>query len=547
MAQVRPPNVVLILADDMGFSDLGCYGSEIRTPNLDSLARGGVQMTQFYNTARCSPSRASLLTGLHPHQTGIGVLTNDDRPIGYPGTLNERCITVAELLQRSGYTTAMRGKWHLSGNTSTADRSWPTRRGFGSFFGILAGAASYYDPVTLMRDETPVRVDDGFYLTSALGREAAEFVDAHVAEEPSTPFLLYLPFTAPHWPLHAPKDIVAHYHGVFDAGWDDLRERRHQRLKGLGLISGRWDLPPRDAGVVAWSDVADKAWQARRMEVYAAQIEIMDAAIGELVAALQRTGQLDNTLIVFLSDNGGCAEEMAPAWVDEMPVRPYNNPARTLDGRRVRRGNDPSAVPGGPETFASYGRPWANVSNTPFREYKHFVHEGGIATPLIAHWPAGQLRQGICATPHQLPDVLATIVEACGVDYAPGHTVTSAGVELDVPPLEGVSMLSSWQGSPVTDHPLYFEHEGNCAIREGRWKLVRKFGGRWELYDLVADRTETHDLAATQVDRVKAMALRWQDWAVRCGVKPYEWVSAAMVSPRPGGTIDVSFTSSRPE
>jgi arylsulfatase A-like enzyme len=530
------PNIILIMADDMGYSDIGCYGSEIRTPNLDALGTNGVRMSQFYNTARCSPARASLLTGLHPHQTGIGILTDNDGPVGYPGTINDRCVTIAEVLGDHGYRTAMRGKWHLTGQVHQPDGTWPTRRGFESFYGILTGASNYYDPTTLTRDETPEKADGDYYFTTVLGEEAAAFVTDQAAAD--DPFFLYLPFTAPHWPLHAPAEVIDSYRGVFDDGWDDLRERRYRRLIESGMINGNWPLSDRDDQVVSWRQTADREWQARRMEVYAAQVELLDAAIGRVVDALRGTGQLDNTLIMFLSDNGGCAEEMPPGWVDDLPKLPVHMTALTRDGERIRRGNSLDIVPGGPETYSSYGKPWANLSNTPFREYKHWVHEGGIATPFIAHWPDGDLRAGIDHDPHQLPDVMATVLEATGATYPetfPGR---------DLLPPEGRSMLGSWRGTPTGDHQLFFEHEGNCAIREGRWKLVRKYPNDWELYDLDVDRTELHDLSADQPERVSAMAERWQQWADRCGVKPRGPIVASQPRPNPNGLVVDSYRSS---
>lgn len=531
------PNVVLIMADDMGYSDIGCYGSEIRTPNLDALAAGGVAMSQFYNTARCSPARASLLTGLHPHQTGIGILTDDNGPVGYPGTINNRCVTIAEILRDHGYATAMRGKWHLTGQVHEPNDAWPTRRGFDDFYGILTGASSYFDPSTLNRGEVPEPFTEDRYLTTVIGQEGAAFVEGQRADQP---FFLYLPFTAPHWPLHAPEDMVASYRGVFDDGWDALRERRYQRLIASGMINGSWALSPRDDEVVAWDEAGDHDWQARRMEVYAAQVELLDAAIGTVMEALRAAGRLDDTLIMFLSDNGGCAEEMPPGWADDLPQLPVHMQSSTRDGDRVRRGNAPEVNPGGPDSYSSYGKPWANLSNTPFREYKHWVHEGGIATPFIAHWPDGGLQAGIDHDPHQLPDVLATVLEVTGASYPdnfPGR---------DLLPPEGTSMLSSWQGTPTGEHPLFFEHEGNGAIREGRWKLVRKFGKDWELYDLDEDRTELHDLSDQQPERVGAMAGRWQQWADRCGVKPRGPIVATFRPPNPHGLVVNSYRSSWP-
>lgn len=514
------PNVVLILADDMGFSDLGCFGSKINTPHLDGLAAGGVVMSQFYNTARCSPSRASLLTGVHPHQTGIGILTHNDGPLGYPGTLNDRCVTMAEVLKQAGYGTYLSGKWHLSGPIHEPDSSWPTRRGFDRFYGIVAGAATYYHPRTLMSDETPVtHFGDDFYLTTALGDQASRFIADHL-EQRDDPFFLYLAFTAPHWPLHAPEEAVERYRGVFDAGWDALRTERYEHLCAAGLINGRWPLSERDADVLAWDETADQAWQARRMEVYAAQLELMDAAVGGVVQTLASAGQLDNTLIMFCSDNGGCAEEMPPGWIDELPHPMVHTPASTLGGRRVKRGNAPWVVPGAADTYASYGRPWANVSNTPFREYKHWVHEGGIATPLLAHWPAGLSAGDITHQPHQLPDVMATVLQVAGVDYPEQFNGR------DIIALEGRSMLAAWRGEPATenDHSLCFEHEGNAAIRRGRWKLVRRYPDQWELFDLENDRTERDDLSSRHPEIVRRLASDYQTWADRAGVLPREQV-----------------------
>lgn len=536
----RRPDVLIILADDLGYSDVGCYGSEIDTPNLDALATAGVRMSQFYNTARCSPSRASLLTGLHPHQTGIGVLTRNDGPGGYPGTLSTDCATLAEVLRTSGYATAMAGKWHLTGQVREPDDTWPTRRGFDHHYGIVTGAASYYDPVTLTEDERPAEAGDGFYLTTELGERAAGYVRDHAATAPDRPLFLYLALTAPHWPLHAPEDVIAKYTERYRAGWDELRTRRLARQVETGLLRSDWPLTDRDPEVPAWAETADRDWQARRMAVYAAQVELMDAAIGRVVDELRATGRLDHTLIIFLSDNGGCAEEMPPGHADELATPPLHVPLRTRSGERVRVGNAPEIVPGGPDTYCSYGKPWANLSNTPFREYKHWVHEGGIATPLIAHWPAA-LPAGVTVhDPYQLPDIMATVLEAAGARYPDRRGPHP------VPPLEGSSMLPSWRGDGAEDHWLFWEHEGNSAVRRGRWKLVRKHGHPWELYDLDQDRTETEDRAADQPELVQEMITAYQAWADRCGVLPREQVLATH---GPGGLgprlVDARHRSAR--
>lgn len=542
-AAATRPDIVIILADDLGYSDVGCYGSEIDTPHLDALAAGGVRMSQFYNTARCSPSRASLLTGLHPHQTGIGVLTRDDGPGGYPGTLSTDCATMAEVLGEAGYATAMAGKWHLTGQIRERDETWPTARGFDHHYGIIAGAASYYDPATLTEDGQPAEAGEDYYLTDELGERAARYLSDHAAERPDQPIFLYLALTAPHWPLHAPEHVIERYVERYRAGWDRLRAERHRRQQESGLLDPAWGLTERDDDVPAWNDTADTDWQARRMAVYAAQVELMDAAIGRVVEAQRATGRLDNTVIIFLSDNGGCAEEMPPGLVDELVSKPPHLPSVTRTGERVRCGNSPEIVPGGPDTYSSYGTPWANLSNTPFREYKHWVHEGGIATPLIAHWPAGIPAGGTVHEPHQLPDVMATILEITGARYPDRRGPHP------VPSLEGTSMLPAWHGTGADDdHELFWEHEGNSAVRRGRWKLVRKHGRPWELYDLAADRSELSDRASEHPALVEQLAASYQKWADRCGVLPREQVLATFTAAPPPGLqlVDQSHRSARP-
>jgi len=481
-------------------------------------------MSQFYNTARCSPSRASLLTGLQPHQTGIGILTEDQRPYGYPGTLNDRCVTLAEVLSAAGYATYMSGKWHLCGQMDRPHDAWPTRRGFDRFFGTIAGGGSYWNPATLTLDETAVEeheLEPDFFYTDAIGAAAADFVTTHAAgDDPSQAFFLYAAFTAPHWPLHAPETAIEAMRGRYDEGWDILRERRARRLVELGVLESTWALSDRDPSVKPWADAPNQEWEQRRMEVYAAQVHRMDAAVGRIVAALDDTGRLDDTVLMFLSDNGGCAENLKPGWTDEVANRPIHLPASTRDGRRVFRGNTPEVMPGSEETYASYGTAWANLSNTPFREYKHWVHEGGIATPFIVHWPAGGLEPGkVRHDPHQLPDVMATVLELTGADYPSDF----AGREV-LPP-EGVSMLGTWldRDRPAgSEHTLYWEHEGNAAVRQGSWKLVQKFGQDWELYDMTADRTELRDVATMHPDVVSRLGMAYQAWADRCGVVPRE-------------------------
>ncbi|ASW55742.1 arylsulfatase [Plantactinospora sp. KBS50] len=506
MTPAARTNIVVILADDLGYSDVGCFGGEINTPRLDALAAEGVRVTSFYNTARCSPSRASLLTGRHPHQTGIGVLTDDHSPYGgYPGTLRADVPTVAERLKEDGYATCLSGKWHLSSNTAEPDHSWPTRRGFDEFYGIMPGADSYFHPGNLWHGERRCPVPEGdFYLTDAVSEHAAGFVRSAARDE--QPFFLYLAYTAPHWPLHAPESDIQAYEGVYDRGWDELRADRHRRMRELGIVGTESALSDRDPTQPPWRDVADPEWEARRMSTYAAQVQRMDAGIGRVIDALDEAGVRENTLVVFLSDNGACAEELPP------PNAPHfhrRQPSRTPDGRAMSIGNRPQIRPGPADTYTSYGRAWANLSNTPFRFYKRWVHEGGIATPFIASWPAGGLAERqVVNDAFQLTDILATI---CAVSGTPAADAA------------GVSMLPTLRGAPdQSDHPLFWEHVGNAAARAGRWKIVREAGRPWELYDMSVDRSELIDLADRRPEVVADLAARWDDWARSVGVIPWE-------------------------
>jgi arylsulfatase len=518
MTTQNKPNVLLILNDDMGYSDLGCYGGEVRTPNLDRLAAGGLRFSQFYNTARCSPSRASLLTGLHPHQTGIGILTEPTGPEAYAGNLNKRCVTIAEVLKTAGYRTYLSGKWHVTSSITEPSDSWPLQRGFDAFYGTIIGAGSFYDPNTLTRGNDNIehepKEDPSFFYTDAITSQAVDYIDTHMRDHGDKPFFTYVGFTAPHWPLHARDEDIARYKGRFDEGWDTLREKRLERLVRSGILDKQWQLSPRDPTQPPWSSADDKAWLARCMEVYAAQIDRMDQGIGRILAALERNGIADDTLIVFLADNGACAEDIP----DNLPQGLLSDKLgiarnRTRDGRPVRFGNDASIMPGPEDTYQSYGVAWANLSNTPFRLYKHWVHEGGISTPLIFHWPKGiAARNEIRHNPGYLPDIMATLCDICGAQYPsqfPGR---------DVLPLEGRSLKPAFTEDGVVRGPMFWEHEGNCAMRDGPWKLVRKHPGDWELYDMEADRTELHDLAAREPARVAAMAKAWDAWAARCGV-----------------------------
>lgn len=520
--QAERPNIILILADDMGFSDIGCYGSEIRTPNLDALAGGGVRFSQMYNMARCCPSRAALLTGLNPHQAGIGHMVRDLGYPGYRGFINESCVTVAEVLGASGYSTLMSGKWHVGGDYNLLEsNSWtpgdashpiPTQRGFERFYGIVTGAASYFHPQTLMRDDQVIEADSpDYYFTDAISDNAVKMIEEDTTRE--KPFFLYVSYTAPHWPLHALEEDIAKYEGRYSHGWDTLRTDRHEELKGTGVLDSKWPISARHADVVPWSEAPDREWEAMRMAVYAAQIDRMDQGIGRIMAKVRELGAEDNTIVMFLSDNGGCAEFLAE---DTNRAQPYRYGAPTQDGRPVVVGNIPTLSPGPDDTFMSYDIQWANASNTPFRLFKHWVHEGGISTPFIVSWPERIKQARIVAEPTQVIDIFATCIDAAGAGYPSefnGHAIT---------PLEGESLVPVLNEHPWSrQQTIFWEHEGNRAVRSGQWKLVSEFGKAWELYDMNEDRSELNDLSHGDQTRVRELARLHEEWAERCGVQPW--------------------------
>ena len=489
------PNILVVLVDDMGFSDIGCYGSEIPTPNLDRLAANGLRFTQFYNTGRCCPTRASVLTGLYPHEAGVGHMTDDNGVPGYRGRLNDRCVTIAEVLRGAGYFTAMSGKWHVGQNHGVV----PWERGFDRSMNSPAGGFYYPEGKQkriflngqALADEAP-ELPKNWYSTDLWTDYGIKFIDE--ARAAQKPFFLYLAYNAPHFPLQAPADEIAKFRGKYKIGWDRLRETRHARQKELGVVDKSWPLSPRPDRVQAWDSLSDKDKDRfdHIMAIYAACVAHMDTAVGRVIAALKERGVLDNTLIMFMSDNGGNAE---------------SGP----DGRL--EGDSPGAA--GSTVFC--GQSWSTLENTPFRRYKHYNHEGGIATPLVVHWPTGFAARGeLRQQPGHLVDIMATCVDVGGAKY-PAQFQGKPII-----PMEGRRLVPAFADKPIEREALYWEHEGNAAVRVGDWKLVR-FGrnGPWELYNLKADRTELHDLAADQPERAKELAAKWDAWAERANVKPY--------------------------
>jgi arylsulfatase len=462
-------------------------------------------------------------------------MTEDKGLEGYQGELNRRCVTIAEALKPAGYRSYAVGKWHVSRNVRPEGPKydWPMQRGFDHCYSTILGGGSYFDPATLTHDNMqispqadPKYKPDEFYYTDAISEHAVRFVSAHQREHAGQPFFMYVAFTAAHWPLHAKEQDIAKYKGRYDAGYEPVRQARFEKARRLGLINPRWELSPMWGD---WNAVTNKPWEARCMEVYAAQVDCLDQGIGRIVAELEKQGLMENTLLLFLQDNGGCAETIGRNSDNTRPAKATLPPiaADTLlfevHPKQNRAGvptlHGPGVMPGPGDTFMSYGQAWANVSNTPFREYKHWVHEGGISTPLIAHWPRGIKARGeLCAQPGHLVDIMATCLDVAGATYP----VEREGVKTTPP--EGRSLAPAFSNKTIKREGLYWEHEGNRAVRIGKWKLVAKGpAGKWELYDLEKDRTEMHDLAAQEPKRVKEMIGKWEAYAKRANVLPWIW------------------------
>lgn len=525
------PNVIIIMADDMGYSDIGAYGGEIRTPNLDALAAGGVRFSQFYNTARCCPTRASMLTGLYPHQAGLKFNNT---------SLNRNGATIAEHLRAAGYSTAMSGKWHLSSaepkwqlgadqlkwlnhqiqhDPFSAPWTYPYRRGFQEHFGIIWGVANYFDPFSLVRNDKAINsVPSDFYLTDAISENAVRFIDEFSKQD--KPFFLYTAFTCPHWPLQARPEDIARYENTYTAGWDSLRAARYRRLVNKGIITPSNTVLSPMVQDQPWTAAADKVWNAHNMAVHAAMVDRMDQGIGAIIRKLKDAGEFDNTLIFFFSDNGASPERY------ELPG--FDRPSELRDGTPIQYTGKFMAGPA--NTNGYIGPMWANAANTPFRYWKKESYEGGICTPFIVHWPAGlhAAAGSINRNTGHVIDLLPTILEAAGAKYPE----TLGGHKL-LPP-EGTSMLSVLNGGVPKPRALYWEHEGGRAVRVGDWKLVSLANRAWELYNLATDRTETVNLASKYPARTDSLATLWTAWNARVNKDAVIPVAIELLAPADG-------------
>jgi len=519
----KKPNIIVIMVDDLGYSDLGCYGGEISTPNIDALGYNGLRFTQMYNGARCCPSRAALLTGLHPHQAGIGQLTADLGVPSYQGYLREGCVTIAEVMKTAGYRTMISGKWHVASSWDARDRdNWvlgdkkhpmPKQRGFDRSFGILNAAESYWNPKSLILEDVLIDVEtEDFHLTDAITDHAVDQIDESVAM--GKPFFQYVAFSAPHWPLHAREDDIVKYEGKYMAGYDAIRTSRHEQQKGLRVVDDKWDISPRDSDSPDWKNVRNKEYEDIRMATYAAMVEQVDRGVGRIIDTLKAEGEFDNTIIMFLSDNGGCAELFQED--GDWPDPSLWETELTLQGEKVRAGDIPELRPGPDTTFQAVELPWANVSDTPFRLFKRWIHEGGISTPFIVHWPDQIDKPNILNNPMHIIDISATCYEIAGAQYPKEHHDT------EITPLEGESFLDALQGTELgRETPITIEHEGNRGIRIGDWKLVAEWNKPWELYNISDDRTEQNDLIDGEKDRARAFEKLYFEWAERAEVLPW--------------------------
>ncbi len=492
------PNIVIIMADDMGYTDLGCFGSEINTPNINRLANDGLIMTQFYNTGRCCPTRASLLTGLYQHQAGIGHMVGDMGRPAYQGYLNQQSVTIAEVLKQAGYNTMMTGKWHVG----SRPEHWPLKRGFDRFYGAPTGGGMYYYPFNgrkgrfIALDSTQIELDSAnFYSTVAFNDYAVRFLEEQ--RNVADPFFLYVAHIAPHFPLMAPDSAIVKYRGKYRAGFEKIRQDRFQRAQELGIIPEEQTKSPPDSLVWVWDNLtpAQQDTMDLKMAIYAAQIDIMDQGIGDIINKLEDMGELDNTVIMFLSDNGATRE-----YIDR-----NSSPADT-------------AAIGTRFSWASYTASWANASNVPFRLYKSWVHEGGIATPFIVHYPQKIKQPRIDRQVGHVVDLMATCADLAQANYPQQYQ------DQEIQPTEGISLVPVIQGGSISrTQPLFWEHMGNRAIRDGDWKLAAPGPNKdWELYNMAEDRSETQNLADQYPERTEELAQKWQTWADRVGVVPWD-------------------------
>ena len=501
------PNIVLIMLDDMGWSDLGCYGGEIETPHIDSIAGDGMRLTRFYNNAVCGATRASLLTGLYCQQTGHrGDRWNEPKDFN-------KCVLISEVMQAAGYHTAMVGKWQ--------GRDLATKRGFDRFFGPnCQGKISYWNAVRnndfYLNDQPWAFPDEGFFMTDAFSDHAVKFLKE--AAGGGKPYFLYAAYIAPHWPLHAREESIARYRQRYaDQGWNRCRLTRLQRQRELGIVPAEWTPAPFPKTIRRWDQDPHKEWQAERMAVYAAQISAVDQGVGQMLEVIRNSGADDNTLVMVLSDNGAAPDGgLAPTKSGFGFAPGADNSKWRKDSIAIKPGSGPQLMPGPHDTFAAYGLAWATVSNTPFRNAKQSAYEGGIRTPLIARWPAIIKQTGsLSDQPGHVFDIMATCLDAAGIEYPAVFDGRNPV------PLEGKSLLPVFRSQQRTGHEyLAWKCGRGRALQLDDWKIVKsKEAGPWELYHLKRDGGETKNLAAEFPDRVRGMNAKYAQWRTRVGAR----------------------------
>lgn len=520
--QAQRPNIMLIVVDDMGYSDLQCFGGEVESPNLNALAASGMRFTQFYNSGRSCPSRAQLMTGRYAQTVGI---------TGMGQSLTRDCVTIPEVLRDAGYHTGMSGKWHLSltkGIGNNADQmawlshqnyfnnrpfapieTYPCNRGFDQHWGTIWGVTDHFDPFSLVHNEEPIFVEsipDDFYYADFVADKAIDMMDEMTAD--GKPFFMYVAFQEPHWPLHAKPQDIAKYKGKFDDGWDVMRERRYNRMLELGLINPEEMPVATNASGRKWADETNKAFQSANMEVHAAMIDCVDQNIGRIINELKRRGIFDNTLIIFTSDNGASSENYG--------IGDFDRHDRTRSGQMVVRN---SPTPGGQLTYNYLHTGWAGAVNTPYRYWKTTQFHGGTAAPTIVHWPAGMAKDKegtIMSQPCTFLDVMPTCLELAGATYPSYYDGNS------IKPLcnEARSFVPLLQEKESWDNEriLYWEHEKGKAVRKGNWRLTALANGGWQLFDLAHDLSETNNLAAVYPEKVREMKTLWNNWARSVGL-----------------------------
>ena len=506
IGKAQSPNIIVIMADDMGFSDPGFMGSGINTPNIDRLANNGIVFNQFYNAGRCCPTRASLLTGLYAHNAGLGWMTASDSGLpGYRGTISDKSVTIAQVLKEAGYANYISGKWHVTYNPNMEvganNSNWPLQRGFDKYYGMLSGGGGYYQPTRLTHNNNHIIPQEDFYLTQAINDSTISFLEQHFETKKEQPFFFYVAHYAPHRPLHALKEDILKYKGKFSYGWDFFREQRYQIMKEYGIVNDEWFLSDRPTNIPAWDSISDrdKAMWETRMEIYAAQIDRMDQGIGRIISLLEQEGELDNTMILFLSDNGGSAE----------------SEGKDFDVNTIQD-------IGGNSFNQSYRMNWANMSNAPFRLYKSSNHEGGISTPLIVHWPEQIKKASISKHQGHVVDLMSTFIDVAEARYP--TTID----DNEIKGTQGMSLLPVLKGGGFDRGAIYFEHQGSRAIIEGNWKLVAlhtsepPYTKKWELYDLSSDRTENMNLLRNNPEIAKQLMIKWNNWAEENNVLPLD-------------------------